>query len=76
MSVRHCRDESNGRDRIEAFDVQPEVTFSQELLDQADGEWLVYDGQTIAINVDNGKWIWQVVEVDHAARTVLGRWPD
>lgn len=64
------------RHKFIARDVEPEVTFSQELLDLADGEHLIYDGETITLDVDNGKWIWRVVEVDPVGRTVLGRWPD
>lgn len=76
MWIRREFDYELMRDRFTAHDVQPEVTFAQELLDEADGEHLIYDGETITINVDNGKWIWQVVQVNAAERTVLGRWPD
>lgn len=76
MSLIRYYDPATMRDRLEARDVSPEVTFTQELLDQADGERLIYDGETITVNVDNGKWIWRVVDIDHNARTVLGRWPD
>lgn len=76
MIIERWPDHHSGRDRFEAREVDYEVTFSQELLDQADGEHLIYDGQTITLDVDNGRWIWRVIEVDPVAKTVLGRWPD
>ena len=76
MIVRRWVDPSTLRDRIEAENVQPEQGFHMDLLAQADGEILAYDGQTITLSVDNGRWVWQVVEVDRVNRIVHGRWPD
>lgn len=55
---------------------QPVVTFARELLAQADGERLIYDGQTITVDVDNGRWVWVVTGQSADGSLIYGRWPD
>ena len=75
MVVRRWTDPATLRDRLEAENVTSEVTFSTELLRQADGERLIYDGERIVLNVDNGRWVWEVTGRDDLAGLVYGRWP-
>jgi hypothetical protein len=70
------RDDATLRDRLEARNVWPEGAFSRELLAQADGEHLIYDGRTITLDVDNGRWVWEVTGQNDDGSVIYGRWPD
>lgn len=76
MIVRRWDDVVADKVRIEAENVQSEQGFAIELLREADGRYLSYDGQRIVLDVDNGRWVWEVTGTSPDGRIVYGRWPD
>jgi uncharacterized protein involved in tellurium resistance len=60
--------------RITLSNVSPVQSFSRQFLAEAREPYLMIDGDTIIIDVDNGRWIWRIfAEDEHCAHA---RWPD
>lgn len=55
---------------------EPREWFTVEFLELADPRYVRWNGETVTITADNGRWIWRVESIDHATRVVHGVWPD